>query len=90
MKNEQFNEQEHEGERYLRLLDLGHVAEMEMQTSSGPMLARDFLEIEKCKEHARPALVGFEAMSPDDPRYAVIKKVLRNKICGYIGYEDQE
>lgn len=73
---------EHEGERYLRLLGLGHLADNEIITDSGTIQAREFLDI--CGEHARPILVGFEAMSTDDPKYEAIKKALRSLISRYV------
>lgn len=74
--------QEHEGERYLRLLGLEHLADREIATASGTIHARDFLEV--CGEHARPMLVGFESMSIDDPRYETTKSALRGVIGQYV------
>jgi hypothetical protein len=81
---EQFgdDEQEHEGERYLRLLGLEHLADCEIETNGGTIKARDFLDI--CGEHARPMLVGFESMSTDDPRYEAAKSALRGVIGQYV------
>lgn len=73
---------EHEGERYLHLLGLGHLAGREIPTSSGAIQARDFLDI--CGEHARPILVGFEDMSSEDPRYETTKAALRGLIGHYV------
>jgi hypothetical protein len=72
----------HEGEKFLGLLGLGHLAERKITTADGIRPAKDFLEI--CGEHARPLLVGFEAMSPDDPRYEPTKKALQGFIGQYI------
>lgn len=82
MMGEQINE-EHEGEKYLRLLGLEHMADHEISTADGAIQARDFLDI--CGEHARPMLIGFEAMSPEDPRYETIKNTLRGVIGQYVG-----
>ncbi len=75
-------EQEHEGERYLRLLGLEHLADQEIPTADRTIQARNFLDI--CGEHARPMLVGFEAMSTDDPRYEATKNALRGVIGQYV------
>lgn len=80
--NEQLRKDEHEGERYLRLLDLEHLADRDIATASGTIQARDFLDV--CGEHARPILVGFEAMSTDDPRYEATKNTLRGLIGKYV------
>lgn len=82
MGNERISEQEHEGERYLRLLGLEHLADQEVSTSRGTIQARDFLDV--CGEHARPLLVGFEAMNPSDSRYEPAKNALRSFIGKYI------
>ncbi|HEY5549777.1 MAG TPA: hypothetical protein VIK37_01060 [Candidatus Saccharimonadales bacterium] len=84
MSFEQFDdkEKEHEGEKYLRLLGLGHLADRKIATASGTIQARDFLDI--CGEHARPILVGFETMSPNDPRYGDTKNALRSFVGQYI------
>jgi len=77
---------EHEGERYLQMLGLEHFADREIATSDGSSIpARDFLQI--CGEHARPVLVGFDAMSPNDPRYEATKNVLHEMIGRYIKEE---
>lgn len=73
---------EHEGEKYLRLLGLDHLADRDIATASGTIQARDFLDI--CGAHALPVLVGFEAMSADDPRYEATKNVLRGMIGQYV------
>ncbi len=73
---------EHEGERYLRLLGLEHLADRDIATASGTIQARDFLDV--CGEHARPMLVGFEAMSTDDPRYEATKNALKGVIGQYV------
>lgn len=82
MENQGEPTEEHEGEKYLRLLDLGHLAGREISTASGPIQARDFLEV--CGGHARPILVGLEAMSPDDPRYEATRNALRGLIGQYV------
>lgn len=75
-------DKEHEGERYLRLLGLEHLADQEVATSGGTIQARDFLDV--CGKHARPLLIGFEAMNPNDPRYEPTKIALRSFIGKYI------
>lgn len=82
MDREMLGEPEHEGERYLRLLGLEHLVGREIATASGTIQARDFLDI--CGEHARPMLVGFEAMSTDDPRYEATKNALKGVIGQYV------
>lgn len=72
---------EHEGDKYLRLLGLGHLAD---QTIPGRTeQVRDFLDI--CGEHARPMLVGFESLSPDDPHYEPVRKALRTQVTQFLG-----
>lgn len=76
-------ETETEGERYLRLLGLSHLADKKVTTKNGETLeARDFLDV--CGEHARPMLVGFESMSEDDPRYESTLEGLRGVVSAYI------
>lgn len=83
MTGEQLGDQEHEGEKYLRLLGLEHLAEQNIALEGGESLqARDFLEV--CGEHARPILMGFETMQPDDPRYEPTRDALRGLIGRYI------
>lgn len=82
MGNEKPGEQEHEGERYLRLLGREHLADREVATAGGTIQAKDFLDI--CGEHARLILVGFEAMNTDDPRYETTRKALRGLIDQYV------
>lgn len=83
IENVDDKEAEHEGERYLHLLGLDDLAEREIVTADGTIQARDFLDI--CGEHARPMLVGFEAMSHDDPRYEATRDALRGLIGQYVG-----
>ena len=82
MEQSEGQPKEHEGERYLRLLGLDHLADRDIATASGTIQARDFLDV--CGEHARPILVGFEAMSTDDPRYEGTKNALRGMIGQYV------
>jgi hypothetical protein len=76
MTGEQLHE-EHEGERYLRLLGLEHLANELIPGRTEQV--RDFLDI--CGDHARPLLVGLESLTADDPRY----EPTRNALRGYIG-----
>lgn len=82
MNREELGKQEHEGEHYLRLLGLEHLADREITTADRTFEARDFLDI--CGEHARPMLIGFEAMRPDDPRYEATKNALQGLIGQYV------
>lgn len=83
MSGEWPDKQEHEGEKYLHLLGLSHLADREIATVDGTIQVRDFLDV--CGEHARPVLVGFESMSVDDPRYEATKNALRGLIGQYVG-----
>lgn len=76
-------EPQHEGERYLELLGLGHLAGRTIFTAKGPVQGRDFLDI--CGDRALPVLAGFEAMSPDDPEYEDARNLLRSLIGQYVG-----
>jgi hypothetical protein len=75
-------EQEHEGDKYLRLLGLSHLADKEINAGDRTIEARDFLEV--CGEHARPMLVGFETLSTDDPRYEPTREALRGFISQFV------
>lgn len=88
MNREQLGEQEHEGERYLRLLGLENLADLEIKTADGAIQARDFLDI--CGEYARPMLVGFEDMSPADSRYEATRDALRGVVRQYIQGDDSK
>ena len=55
----------HQGEKYLGLLDLGHLADAEIPGHGKK--ARDFLDI--CGDHALPALERFAGSTPADPMY---------------------
>lgn len=79
---EKHKHSEHEGDHYLRLLDLDHLANNDIETARGTIKARDFLDI--CGQHARPMLVGFEMMRTDDPRYEATKAALRGLISQYV------
>lgn len=80
MENKKLQEQEHEGERYLRLLGLEHLADEAIPGRTEQM--RDFLDI--CGDHARPLLVGLESLSPDDPRYTPTRDALRGYISQFV------
>jgi hypothetical protein len=56
----------HQGEMYLKLLNLGHLADQDIPGYGGKQ-ARDFLEV--CGDHALPALVKFADSKPEDPMY---------------------
>lgn len=73
-------QEETEGEKYLRLLGLDHLADK--QIPGRQERVRDFLDI--CGEEARPTLIEFEYLSPDDPNYGIVRGVLRDRIAQYI------
>ena len=73
-------EQEHEGDKYLRLLGLEHLADQQIPGRTEHV--RDFLDI--CGNHARPMLVGFESLSPDDPRYEPVRDALRTQVTQFL------
>lgn len=76
-------EPETEGEKYLSLLGLSHLADRDARTKDGRIFkARDFLDI--CGARARPMLIGFESMSPDDPKYEPTLKGLQGVVTEYI------
>ena len=77
---------EHEGEMYLKLLGLDHLADESVETKDhGTIAARDFLIV--CGDQARPYLVGFSRLRPEDPRYPIAREALRTSILHYIGVE---
>lgn len=87
MTGEQVGEQQHEGEHYLELLDLGHLAGQTITTSSGRQIqARDFLEI--CGDEAIPALQLLEGLDPHDDRYKIVKNGLRRSVSKYLGTDE--
>jgi len=71
---------EHEGEKYLKLLGLEHLADEPIPGRTEQV--RDFLDI--CGDHARPLLVGLESLSPDDPRYNPTREALRGYISQFV------
>ncbi len=73
-------QQEHEGEKYLKLLGLEKLADLQIQ--GRPEKMRDFLDI--CGEHARPLLVGLESLEPDDPRFIPTRDALRGYISKFV------
>jgi len=77
-------QKEHEGEHYLNLIGLGSFANQDIVMRGVPRKARDFLEDEACAAEARPAFVGFESLSPDDPRRGGFLKVLRERVETYL------
>ena len=58
-------EPESEGLRYLRMLDLGDIADLPIP-GDPTKTAQDFLDI--CGDHALPVLKGIESLPEDDPR----------------------
>lgn len=78
--SETVNGPEHEGERYLRMLGLEHIADQPIAGSD--LQGRDFLQI--CGEHALPILTGLERLDPDDPRFDAVRDMLRSSITQYI------
>lgn len=76
-------EEEHEGEKYLRLLGLEDIADKPIRTVDGvTTYGRDFLDI--CRKHAEPALVGLASLSPDDPMFAPSQTVIRERVEAYL------
>ena len=74
----------HEGEHYLNLIGLGSLANKDIVMRGVSRKARDFLEDETCAAEARPAFIGFESLSPDDPRRDIFLKVLQEKVAAYL------
>jgi hypothetical protein len=74
---------EHEGEKYLTLLGLSHLADRQIPGRDEHM--RDFLDI--CGEHARPLLVGLESLDPGDPRFEPTRDALRGFLTQFITIE---
>lgn len=83
---ESLKEPEHEGEQFLGLLGLLHLADEQMQTSNGPVAVRDFLDV--CGDHARPYFEGFRKMDPSDPDYGSTRDLLRDVVGQYISDPD--
>lgn len=73
---------EHEGERYLRLLGLSHLAHVEIPVGDRTLQARDFLDI--CGDHARPLLDKFGNLPPEDPRYEPTRAALQGVISQFV------
>ncbi|HSX47631.1 MAG TPA: hypothetical protein VLF63_02550 [Patescibacteria group bacterium] len=69
-------QQEHEGEKYLRLLGFeDHVNKLARHRESGKIVPmRDF--IDHCGEHVLPALKGLECQDPSDPMFISFKEDL--------------
>lgn len=80
MRYEKQPEPEHEGEKYLRMLGLEHLAGRTIPGRTEQV--RDFLDI--CGDHSRPMLAGFETLSPDDPRYEPVRDALRTQITQFL------
>jgi hypothetical protein len=76
----QFEQEEHEGEKYLRLLGLEDLANQQIPGRTEQV--RDFMDI--CGNHARPMLVGFESLNPDDPRYEQVRDTLRAQVTQFL------
>ena len=79
---EQNNSDLHEGEKYLEMLGLSHLADREVTAAGRVFQARDFLDV--CGDHARPMLAGFETLAPDDPRYETTRNALRGFISNFV------
>jgi hypothetical protein len=80
MSGEQLDAEEHEGEKYLRLLGLEDLADEPIPGRTERV--RDFLNI--CGDHARPLLVGLENLSPEDPRFVPTRDALRGYISQFV------
>lgn len=74
------NHKEHEGEKYLKLLDLGDLADVDIPGQDKKM--RDFLDL--CGEHARPLLIGLDSLDRDDPRFEATKAALSQYIAQFV------
>ncbi|MCL5113283.1 MAG: hypothetical protein M1554_02265 [Patescibacteria group bacterium] len=81
-----------EGQQFLELLGLGDIGEQfipgYVDENGNPKRIRDFLDI--CGKEARPALIGFSNLSPDDPRYPKTKEILRGFIQKYVNQKKAE
>jgi hypothetical protein len=81
-----------EGQQFLELLGLGDLGEQlipdYLDKNGNPKRVRDFLDI--CGEEAKPALIGFRSLSPDDPRYPKMKEILRGFIQKYVNQKKAE
>jgi hypothetical protein len=77
-------QEEHEGERYLRMLGLEELVDQQIPGRSEKM--RDFLDI--CGDHARPMLIGLEQLDPGDPRYNTARDALRDYIGQFVAPEE--
>ena len=75
---------EHEGEHYLNLIGLGDFADQDIVMHGVTRKARDFLEDEACAAEARPALVGFERLSHDDPLREASFTILHKRVAAYL------
>ena len=76
--------EEHEGEKFLGLLGLDHLADTQVVVAGGSTIqVRDFLDV--CGDHARPVLLGLETMDPEDPRFEPTRDALRGLISQYVG-----
>lgn len=80
-RDEAFSELEHQGDKYLRLLGIDHLAYE--QIPGRDELVRDFLDI--CGDQALPMLVGLENLDPADPRYEPVRNVLRTQVTRHLG-----
>lgn len=72
-----------EGDRFLRLLGLDHLADVQVTTGDATFQVRNFLDV--CGDHARPILLGLETLSPEDPRFEPTRNALRGLISQYVG-----
>lgn len=69
-----------EGEKYLGMLGLGHLAEQPIP-GKPHLRMKDFLDI--CGDRALPLLVGLESLGADDPRYEPTREALRGYISQF-------
>ncbi|HEX7368062.1 MAG TPA: hypothetical protein VF261_00190 [Candidatus Saccharimonadales bacterium] len=73
-------EPEDEGYKYLRLLGLENLANEPIPGTTKRV--RDFLSI--CGDYARPMLVGFASLSPDDPSYEAVREALQTQVKQFL------
>ncbi len=74
---------EHEGDKFLSMLGLENIADKTFIGRDGERRQmREFLEV--CGNHARPMLLGLEALGVDDPNYFENRAKLQSMILGFV------
>lgn len=74
-----------EGERWLELIDCGHLKGQPTGyvIDGQPVPAEQFDKL--CGEHARPIFTALETLDPRDPRYDGFRAVARKAFENYFG-----